>query len=75
MYHRVYAPNGEPFDVPRDRADRLILQEGWTQSPPKVVAPVQDPAPEIAELIEDEIEQPRQRTRKRKAFPDVASDE
>lgn len=33
MYFRVYAPNGEPFDVPRDLADKLILQDGWTQSP------------------------------------------
>lgn len=33
MYVRVYAPNGEPFDVTRECADRLILQEGWTQKP------------------------------------------
>jgi hypothetical protein len=33
MYFRVYAPSGEPFDVPRELADKLILQEGWTQSP------------------------------------------
>jgi hypothetical protein len=35
MYHRVYAPDGEPFDVTRERADSLILQEGWTQNPPQ----------------------------------------
>lgn len=33
MYFRVYTPSGEPFDVPRELADNLILQEGWTQSP------------------------------------------
>lgn len=33
MYVRVYAPNGEPFDVTRERADTLLLQEGWTQTP------------------------------------------
>lgn len=33
MYFRVYAPTGEPFDVPRELADKLILQDGWTQSP------------------------------------------
>lgn len=35
MYIRVYAPDGEAFDVPRERADKLILQDGWTQTPPK----------------------------------------
>lgn len=34
MYVRVYAPNGEPFDVSRERADQLILNEGWTQTAP-----------------------------------------
>lgn len=33
MYVRVYSPNGEPFDVTRDRANRLILDDGWTQMP------------------------------------------
>lgn len=37
MYYRVYAPSGEPFDVPRDRADNLILQHGWTQKPITIV--------------------------------------
>ena len=41
MYHRIYAPNGEPFDVPRERADSLILQEGWTQNPQTAV-PVEE---------------------------------
>lgn len=40
MYVRVYAPDGEPFDVPRERADTLILQNGWTQSPSK---PAEEP--------------------------------
>ena len=35
MVTRVYAPNGEPFDIPRrDTADKLILESGWTQTPP-----------------------------------------
>lgn len=33
MYVRVYAPDGEPFDVSRERADHLILNCGWTQTP------------------------------------------
>lgn len=32
-YKRVYAPNGEPFDVPEDRANNLVLNKGWTQTP------------------------------------------
>jgi len=34
MYVRVFAPDGEPFEVSRDRADYLILECGWTQTPP-----------------------------------------
>jgi len=34
MYCKVYAPNGEPFEVSRDRADKLVLEEGWTQTKP-----------------------------------------
>lgn len=35
MVTRVYAPDGEPFDIPRrDTADKLILEKGWTQTPP-----------------------------------------
>lgn len=37
-YKRIYAPSGEPFDVPETRATDLILQKGWTQQAP-VVAP------------------------------------
>lgn len=48
MYVRVYDPSGEPFDVTRERADRLILQEGWTQSKP---VPAKEPTPEPAPLI------------------------
>lgn len=35
-YKRVYAPDGEPFDVAENRANELILQKGWTQQPPIV---------------------------------------
>lgn len=55
MYVRVFSPEGEPFEVTRDRADRLILQNGWTQTRPEP-APVLDP--------EDEHEAPRKRRRK-----------
>lgn len=34
MYVRVYAPDGEPFDVSRERADHLLLNCGWTQTQP-----------------------------------------
>jgi len=42
MSTRVYSPAGEPFDIPRrDLADKLILQEGWTQTAPTII-PVED---------------------------------
>lgn len=59
MYVRVYAPNGEPFDVSRDRADRLILEEGWTQTPPVIDTPT-----EAAEASSEGEEAPRKRARK-----------
>lgn len=66
MYVRVYAPNGEPFDVSRDRADHLILNCGWTQT-----APVASPEPEIAV----EAEKPKSRRRKPADAGDDASEE
>jgi len=45
MAIRVYSPAGEPFDIPRrDLADKLILEQGWTQTAP-VSAPVQEEEP------------------------------
>jgi hypothetical protein len=55
MYVKVYAPNGEMFEVIRERADRLILQEGWTQSPH---------APVIDNEIPEEIAVKRPRAKK-----------
>ena len=52
MYVRVYSPEGEPFEVTRDRADRLILQNGWTQTRPTPVSEDEEP------------EAPRKRRRK-----------
>lgn len=45
MYIKVYAPDGEMFEVTRDRADRLILSEGWTQT--KVVPKVEEEEEEV----------------------------
>lgn len=36
VYKTVYSPEGECFEVIRDRANHLILQHGWTQSAPIV---------------------------------------
>ncbi len=56
MATRVYSPAGEPFDIPRrDLADKLILEEGWTQTPP-VPAPVQE---------EEPAPKPKRRTRRK----------
>lgn len=37
MYVRVYSLEGEAFDVTRHVADDLILQKGWTQTPPTFI--------------------------------------
>ncbi len=34
FYITVFSPDGEMFEVPRDRADYLLLELGWTQSKP-----------------------------------------
>lgn len=45
-YVTVYSPDGKKFEVAsRDRADTLILQKGWTQTPP-VVEDAVEPEPE-----------------------------
>jgi len=80
MYIRVYAPDGEPFDVTRERADTLILQKGWTQTAsaptPVFYAPVEvveetvaepEPAPED-EIADEEPAAPiKTRTRFKKS--------
>lgn len=45
MYIRVYAPNGEPFDVSRERADMCILTLGWTQTAPVNAVEVETTSP------------------------------
>lgn len=50
MSYRCYHPEtGEAFDVPKHRFEDLVLNQGWTQSPPDNAAepePVPDrPAP------------------------------
>ena len=64
MYVRVYAPNGEPFDVSRDRADHLILNAGWTQS-----------VPEDSPVEEGDVEVEKPSRRKRKSADSVTSAE
>lgn len=70
MYVRVYSPEGEPFDVPQDRASNLILLNGWTQSMPKV-APVEETPVEETEVtvapeadVTEEITPRRKRSRR-----------
>lgn len=42
-YERVYAPNGEPFDVGPDRVADLVLHKGWTRSPTHDAGPEPEP--------------------------------
>lgn len=66
MATRVYSPAGEPFDIPRrDLADKLILEEGWTQTPPA-------PKPVESDKKEDK---PKRRTRRTKAAKEEVKSE
>jgi hypothetical protein len=57
MYVRVFSPAGEMFEVIRERADHLLLIEGWTQTAPRDAEPEWDePAPE-PEAVEPEPEE------------------
>lgn len=43
-YITVYTPEGKKFEVAsRDRADKLILENGWTQTPPAPAAKTTPP--------------------------------
>ena len=62
MATRVYSPTGEPFDIPRrDLADKLILEDGWTQS-----APVPKPVEE-----EKAPSKPKRRSRRKPAVEET----
>jgi len=67
MYHRVYSPDGEPFDVhSRDRADHLILERGWTQSPVTVETPEEDEETMDLKAFSLAEDKPKKRRRTRK---------
>lgn len=34
MYYKVYAPDGEMFEVPHNKFTKLVLMDNWTQTPP-----------------------------------------
>ena len=67
MYCKIYAPNGEAFEVSRERANKLVLQEGWTQTKPEFVSvePVAEVVvtPEISTL-KKLAKRPRKRGRR-----------
>jgi hypothetical protein len=35
LYRKVWAPNGTSFEVPPERAAQLVLNEGWSNTPPQ----------------------------------------
>lgn len=37
MYHTVYAPDGEMFEVTRHVFEDVVLNKGWTQTKPVAV--------------------------------------
>jgi hypothetical protein len=66
MYVRVYSLDGEAFDVNRHVADDLILQKGWTQTPPTFT--------EKKETLEPKAK-PKAKSRKKKAAEFMPFDE
>ncbi len=76
MYCKIYAPNGEAFEVSRERADRLVLQEGWTQTKPEFV-PTEPVVEVVATLKFVAPKKAKKKTRKRgsSAFADILADE
>jgi len=60
---RIYSPDtSEPFDVPAAKADRLVLEKGWTRTPWTRV-----PVEEAAAEPEPVVKPARGRGRKRRA--------
>lgn len=53
LYIRVYAPDGEPFDVIRDVADNVLLNLGWTQMP---TSPTEEIVPPVAHTPKNDAE-------------------
>lgn len=35
IYHIVYSPDGQFFEVPYHKFQELVLQKGWTQTKPE----------------------------------------
>lgn len=67
MYRTIYDPKGVPFEVPPERAAQLVLNKGWSNTPPKksskkktkASVEVHTPAPEpLAADVEDKAESP-----------------
>lgn len=51
MHVRVYHPETcEPFDVTPSRANDLVLEKGWSQTPWKHVEPEAAPEPAVTEV-------------------------
>ena len=69
MYCKVYAPNGEPFEVSRDRADTLVLEEGWTQTKPTFVTV--EPAVDVEPVFTYKSKPKKSRGRKKSSSFDV----
>ena len=61
LYATIYAPTGEMFEVPEERAAELVLK-GWTRSPTTTVPFTPAPPTRII-AVPDEDETPRRRRR------------
>lgn len=39
FYKKVWAPDGTMFEVTHERASQLVLNKGWSNTPPKTAKP------------------------------------
>lgn len=61
MSYRVYSPDNEPFDIAsEDRANDLVLNQGWTKTPQVAGEP-----PAVQATVVDEDDKPAARGRGR----------
>lgn len=57
-YVTVYSPDGQKFEVAsRDRADKLLLEDGWTQTPPEDEKPKKTSVRKKKKVEDDPVEE------------------
>lgn len=61
---RVYSPDNEPFDLTEAKANELVLQHGWSQTPHD---PTAEPAVRVVARTEEVAEVKASESRRKRA--------